>query len=270
MFSPYYAWARRRGDADPGHFCTLNVALYGPRARWAMTERGRDAVSRDAARLVIGPSAVAWDGASLTFRIDEIGCPLPRRVRGTVRVHPRALTGHTEHLDEAGRHRWSPLAPASRVEVDLERPGLRWSGDGYFDSNAGDRPMERDFARWDWSRAAARDGTALLYDVSRRDGSRRLVALRVAEDGVVTPAAPLPIARLPGTRWGVRRETRADAEAAPRVIRTLVDAPFYARSELSTRLDGEAVVAMHESLSLDRFRAPWVQAMLPFRMPRRG
>jgi len=25
---------------------------------------------------------------------------------------------------------------------------------------------------------------------------------------------------------------------------------------------------VHESLSLDRFRAPWVQAMLPFRMPR--
>jgi carotenoid 1,2-hydratase len=30
------------------------------------------------------------------------------------------------------------------------------------------------------------------------------------------------------------------------------------------------VVAMHESLSLDRFMRPWVQAMLPFRMPRRA
>jgi hypothetical protein len=27
---------------------------------------------------------------------------------------------------------------------------------------------------------------------------------------------------------------------------------------------------MHESLSLQRFRKPWVQAMLPFRMPRVG
>jgi carotenoid 1,2-hydratase len=26
---------------------------------------------------------------------------------------------------------------------------------------------------------------------------------------------------------------------------------------------------MHESLSLDRFASRWVQAMLPFRMPRR-
>jgi len=31
---------------------------------------------------------------------------------------------------------------------------------------------------------------------------------------------------------------------------------------------GESVTAMHESLSLDRFRARWVQMLLPFRMPR--
>ncbi len=270
MFSPYYAWARRRGGGDPENFCTLNVALYGPRGRWAMTERGRGALSRDATHLAIGPSSLSWDGDSLLFRIDEIGCPLPRRIRGTVRVHPRALTGHTESLDAAGRHRWSPMAPASRVEVDMPLPGLRWSGKGYLDSNAGARPMEEDFVRWDWSRAALRDGTALLYDVSRRDGGRHLVSLRVGGDGTVSsePNAPLPIVPLPTTRWGVARETRADPGASPRVIRTLVDAPFYARSELATRLGSEDVVAMHESLSLDRFRAPWVQAMLPFRMPR--
>ena len=50
--------------------------------------------------------------------------------------------------------------------------------------------------------------------------------------------------------------------------RTLEDAPFYARSQLSARLFGETVDVMHESLSLDRFRRPIVQAMLPFRMPR--
>ena len=42
VFSPYYAWARRRGPADPEQFCALNVALYGKdRRAWAMTERGR-------------------------------------------------------------------------------------------------------------------------------------------------------------------------------------------------------------------------------------
>ena len=36
VFSPYYAWARRRGPADPQNHCALNVALYGPGGnRWA-------------------------------------------------------------------------------------------------------------------------------------------------------------------------------------------------------------------------------------------
>jgi carotenoid 1,2-hydratase len=52
------------------------------------------------------------------------------------------------------------------------------------------------------------------------------------------------------------------------VKRTLEDAPFYARSQLSAKLFGETADVMHESLSLDRFRMPIVQAMLPFRMPR--
>lgn len=50
--------------------------------------------------------------------------------------------------------------------------------------------------------------------------------------------------------------------------RTLTDAPFYARSVIGTHLLGEPVTAIHESLSLTRFASPWVQAMLPFRMPR--
>jgi carotenoid 1,2-hydratase len=37
---------------------------------------------------------------------------------------------------------------------------------------------------------------------------------------------------------------------------------------IATRLLGEPVNAMHESLSLDRFRKRWVQSLLRFRMPR--
>ncbi|MGJ0206867.1 hypothetical protein, partial [Streptococcus pyogenes] len=66
----------------------------------------------------------------------------------------------------------------------------------------------------------------------------------------------------------VDRLTRADAGFRPKVTKTWVDAPFYARSALSTRLFGEDVHAVHESLSLGRFRSPIVQGMLPFRMPR--
>jgi carotenoid 1,2-hydratase len=45
-------------------------------------------------------------------------------------------------------------------------------------------------------------------------------------------------------------------------------APFYARTLISTHLLGQQGLAIHESLSLDRFRSGLVQAMLPFRMPR--
>jgi carotenoid 1,2-hydratase len=37
---------------------------------------------------------------------------------------------------------------------------------------------------------------------------------------------------------------------------------------VSAEVHGEAVTAVHESLSLDRFSARWVQGLLPYRMPR--
>jgi carotenoid 1,2-hydratase len=38
---------------------------------------------------------------------------------------------------------------------------------------------------------------------------------------------------------------------------------------VASRLFGRDVLAVHESLSLDRFRSPVVQWMLPYKMPRR-
>ena len=78
---------------------------------------------------------------------------------------------------------------------------------------------------------------------------------------------PPPVAALPRAGWGVARTTRADAGGAS-LVRTLVDAPFYARSLVASCTLRERVTAVHESLSLDRFNAPWVRALLPFRMPR--
>ena len=54
------------------------------------------------------------------------------------------------------------------------------------------------------------------------------------------------------------------------LVQTLTDAPFYARSLLEAHWFGERVTAVHESLSLARLDSAWVQAMLPFRMPRRA
>lgn len=236
-----------------------------------MTERGRASVRAWADALAIGPSALEWDGQSLAVRIEEITAPLPARLRGTVRLHPAAVTGHTFTLDDPGMHRWRPIAPVARVEVALERPAVGWSGAGYFDSNEGDAPLEAAFRCWDWSRARLAAGdTAVLYDVRRRAGGDFGLALRFGASGAVERFEPPPRVALPRSAWRVARGTRADAGSTASVVQTLEDAPFYARSLIAGRLLGEPVDAVHESLSLDRFRRRWVQMLLPFRMPRRG
>jgi carotenoid 1,2-hydratase len=269
VFSPYYAMARRRGDTDPLEHCAINVALYRPRGgRWAMTERRRTAVQRTADTLAIGPSHVAWDGRAFTIEVHETAVPLPRPVRGRIRVHPAALADHVWALDAAGRHTWQPIAPSARVEVAFEQPDVAWSGSGYVDSNFGARPLEQDFRRWSWARADRDGGAAVTYDVQRRDGSRDGLALRFDRHATATPFAAPDMTLLPRTGWRLERRLRCDDGYRPSVVRTLEDAPFYARSTVATRWDGADVVAMHESLSLDRFDRRVVQAMLPFRMPR--
>jgi carotenoid 1,2-hydratase len=271
VFSPYYARARKRGPTDPARHCAINVVLSGPRDRWAMTERGPSALVRSPDRFAVGPSAVAWDGTALTITVDEVTVPVPRRLRGTIRLLPQAVTPGPFTLDAAGRHRWWPIAPRSRVEVRLTSPSLAWDGEGYFDTNNGDEPLEAAFSDWDWARAPAGEGAAILYDVRRRDGTDRSIAVRIDGTGAVTPFEAPPRAPLaPARWWRMPRATRSDPGSSPRVVATMVDAPFYARSVVETRLLGAPATAVHESLSLDRFVRPWVQALLPFRMPRLG
>ncbi len=267
MFSPWYAWARRGGPANPLAHVSMHVALHGGRSHWAMTERGEASLARDATSLRIGPSGLRWNGQTLVIDIDEVTAPLPRRLRGEIRVHPEALTGHVETIDGRGAHRWRPIAPACRVEVALRQPALAWQGTGYLDSNDGDAPLERGFARWDWSRAVLGDGTAILYETQWRDGGGRDLALRIGRDGGVERFTPPGTVALKASRWRIARQTRAE-DGDARVTRTLVDAPFYARSVLQTRLFGARVPAVHESVDLRRFSAASTQMMLPFRVPR--
>ena len=150
----------------------------------------------------------------------------------------------------------------------MQRPALSWRGSCYVDSNYGAAPLEHAFHSWTWSRAHTRAGAAVLYEALRRDGERTSLALAFDRSGC-TPFEPPPPAALPATRWRLSRATRADVGSSPAILSEFEDTPFYSRSLLRTRLLGEEVDALHESLSLDRFRAPWVQMMLPFRMPRR-
>lgn len=266
VFSPYY---KLSGRHSPDNHCAINISLNGPRGSvWAMTERTARQVDRSRHHFSAGPSALRWDGQTLVIDIAEVSSPLPYKVRGTIRVSPEMIGTTGFSLDPDGRHRWHPVAPRAHVEVSMTDPGLRWSGSGYFDSNFGDEALEDGFSDWHWSRAHLRDDVAVLYEGQRRDGTPFDLALRLDRTGQWHDVDQPASARLPRSGWLVERLTRADAGFTPRVAKTWVDAPFYARSKLSTRLFGENVEAVHESLSLARFRSPIVQGMLPFRMPR--
>ncbi len=247
------------------------MALYGKAGRrWTMTERGRSQIQRSAREFVVGPSRLHWDGAALVIDIDEISVPLPQRVRGQIRVHPQGLCPFVTGLDAQAQHRWGPIAPCARVEVDLQQPSARWSGHAYMDSNEGDEPVDRGFREWDWSRTVLADGsTAVIYDVRPREGPDRVIAQRFAPDGSSRAFEPPARQTLPRSKWLLPRTMRSEAGTPARVVQTLEDTPFYVRSVLSSGLFGEPVTSVHETLDLPRVVSLPVRLMLPWRMPRR-
>ncbi|WP_201152777.1 carotenoid 1,2-hydratase [Rhodothalassium salexigens] len=271
VFSPYYVWAGRR---DPRDHCAINVALYdlagrGRGDRWAMTERGAQSLTQRADGITVGPSALTWTGDTLTIEIDERAAPLPRRLKGTITVHAKALNPTAHALDAAARHHWRPIAPVARAEVAMTAPALAWSGHAYVDSNWGTEPLEKAFARWDWSRGQLGGDTVTLYAADRRDGTHNALGLRYHANGRVTEFEPPAEVALPVTGWRMHRRTRTDGGQPPHSIRTIDDSPFYTRSVLEAPLLGARVATVHESLNLDRFDTGLVRAMLPFRMPRK-
>jgi carotenoid 1,2-hydratase len=276
VFSPYYALARYRAAqtgtiVDPTNHCAINVALYGrDRTRWAMTERGRSQLQTSADSLAIGPSAMTWEGDALVIRLDEVAAPFPRRIRGIIRLFPEAVMSGCYTLNPEGNHLWRPIAPVSRIEVDLTEPALRWSGIAYCDHNRGGAPIAQGFRSWTWSRAPLRDGAAVFYDGVRKDGDAFGLGLRFDRSGNALPVIPPPVMALPPSKWRISRSARSEADSPARVIETLEDTPFYARSLIAARIEGEEVQAVHESLSVDRLTRTAVQLMLPFRMPRRA
>lgn len=273
VFSPYYARARNKNGlgANPRDHCAMNMALYGPGTHhWSMTERGQTALSQSADRIGIGPSCLLWDGVGLTATIDEVTVPYPSRLRGELRVTPARMRSEAYSLDGNGRHFWRPIAPSARIEVAFSRPHLRWQGNAYIDTNTGARALEQDFTDWHWSRADLGGGrSAVFYDVSAREKSEsNSLCLCFEANGRVRHLKPRPFVTLQPSSWGIQRRIRSDDGNHTEVVKTLESGPFYARSLVQSRTLGEPVVAVHESLSLDRFQKQWVRALLPFRMPR--
>ena len=267
VFSPWYAWSGRR---DPQNHACINVVTYGPVGRFTMTDRGRPALRQSRDCLQVGPSRMHWQGGTLVIDVNEFSAlPLISRVRGQIRLTPTAVTEVEALLTPSGSHIWRPFAPSASIDVDLTQ-GHRWSGHGYFDANFGTAALEADFNRWTWGRyPRAQGGTTCFYDGIRTDGSALALGLDFAPDGMARQIDPPPLTPLGRTKWAIARDTRCDAGHRPRQTMALLDAPFYSRSLVQTRLDGETVQGVHEALDLTRFRSPLIKAMVALRVPRR-
>ncbi|WP_332872668.1 hydratase [Allopontixanthobacter sediminis] len=269
VFSPYYRKSGRNIPLD--HSC-LNVALYGRGgARWVMTERGQSDTVQHRDAVQIGPSSMRWDNDRLIIEIEErdirLGIPWRRRVAGRIVLTPEVLNSRSFKLDVEGKHNWHTIAPRARIDVRMERPDVTWSGSAYLDGNHGSEPIEDGFRDWHWSRAHAGEDVAVIYEGNRRDGSHFGSALRFDKTGTPHEEELPLVAPLPATLWGMKRQTRADRGHAS-VIKTWEDSPFYARSTLAMRIFGKKVMAVQESISLDRLVNPVIQFMLPYKMPR--
>lgn len=274
VFSPWYAFARRRGPTPAIEHCAVNLALYGPEARWCMTERGRTAVRAGATSLAIGPSRLDTGDGGWRLDIEERSAPFGRRLRGTIEIDTDRTPVVPElALDAGGLHRWQPIRPQTRLKVTMLDPALSWEGPAYVDTNRGSVPLERSFDTWHWSRAHADDGSTLIrYDVIERDrnvppASRTLA---IAADGTLAEGAAGERRELGRTRWfRVPRPTRLREGASVARLRTFEDAPFYSRSHFLERIGESTHSVVHESLDMGRFTNPLVQGLLPFRTPRR-
>jgi carotenoid 1,2-hydratase len=246
------------------------VATYGPGGRFTMTDRGKSALRQTSDSFTVGPSSLRWDGTRLVIDIDEIGAlPMVSRVRGQVTLTPRAMTSVEMPLTDDGAHVWRPFAPTCDIDVALDAPGWTWSGHGYFDANFGTRALEQDFSYWTWGRFPHGGGSTCFYDAVRLDGSELAAGIHFDATGAARMTAPPPKAPLPRSLWALRRETRADPGYQPTQVQAMLDAPFYNRAAVRTRIDGEDSVGVHEALDLTRFRSPFLKPMLAVRVPRR-
>jgi len=212
-----------------------------------------------------------WDGNDVVIEIDEVSSlPLVSRIRGEIRLTPSALTAVELALTPDDAHIWRPFAPRARIAVNIDRPGWQWDGEGYFDANFGTRALEQDFSYWTWGRFPTQGGATCFYDAKRLDGTELAAGFAFdAEGNGQSIAAPPPKTRFRRSLWAVKRETRAEDGFQPRQAMNMLDAPFYSRSAVTTKVAGEITTGVHEALDLRRFRSPLLKPMLAVRVPRR-
>lgn len=272
VFSPYYANERSLNPkgADPENFCSFNVAIYNKKEKiWTMTEFGKNHINRQYDSFCIGDSQIIWNGSSVELSINEVSTPIPKPVCGKVRITADKYFLYSTWLDDEKKHRWGPLAPNAKIEVDFPKLGINWEGHGYMDSNEGDEPLENPFLGWNWARTPLVDGSSLVfYDIKQKVGRERVLPLRFLPDGEVKRIAPPPREDLPDSSWFLARFMRSEPVRPAHILQSLEDTPFYSRCLLSAGLLGDRRLVLHETLNLKRFSSKLTQMMLPWRMPR--
>ena len=231
-----------------------------------MTERGTRTTERSATSFVVGPSDIKIDDRGMTINIRERTTPFFTKLIGEVTLTPSTLTDHVVALDPDRSHFWRPIAPLAHVDVRFDHPRIAWSGHAYHDMNWGSRPLESTFDSWFWSRATSSEGAHIIYDKTLIDGTRSGFAIDIDRHGHVSDQAMPPETELGTTFWRMKRPARL--ASAPSKVMLFEDSPFYSRSLVETQSGNELITGFHESLSLTRFKTPWMQIMLPFRMPR--
>lgn len=228
----------------------------------------------DADRLELGSSRVEFGERGLSLWFDERTSPFPRprsrRLEGSLRLEAEhGPSAGPYALDATGAHLWWPVFGRARLRVDVPAERLGWSGWGYHDANSGEAPLGRAFRAWSWGRFHAGDETVITYDARGRDGAGSTLALAVGPDGRATPLeGPTERFACGRTAWGLPVSVRAERGSAPELGRALEDGPFYARHLVASSFRGRRAEGICETLSLDRFEAPWVRFLLPFRLRR--
>ena len=276
-FSPSYFRARRREPCEPRRFCAINAALYTPEHhRWAFTEYRDGGLDLSSHRFGLGGNSLSWEDGRLRVQVAERGAPVPRALAADVTLQPEMASSLVWPLHRNGRHYWSPIVPRARVSVRLTQPAMSWQGNGYLDSNWGEGALEDDFRGWTWLRGHGLRSTQIVFaptpttaqgrDEAARDRDHARLFRFERDSARLSILDPPPAAELPRTSWRIARSVASDMNHMPRLRRTLENTPFYARSLVHTRLSGEPLLVMHESLSLERFQSAWVRSLLPFRM----
>ena len=270
VFSPWYKWSGRK---QPQNNVCLNVATYGKKSRFTMTDRGRSALSQEPHKLTIGPSSLLWDPSKkeLIIQVNEVSSlPLISRLKGTITLKPSGITNVELPLTKEGTHIWRPFAPTAEIEVNLNKPEWQWKGHGYFDANFGTRALEQDFDYWTWGRFPVGKGTSCFYDLELRNKEKYQFEYHFESDGKAKSIDCAPKnSKFSSSLWGIKRQTRCDNQSKPRQEKSLLDAPFYSRATVSTSIKGKKTIGVFEALDLRRFRNPLLMFMLAVRVPRR-